>query len=68
MRTCARRRCLFVQAMISYPGARPAAVSSADGVHCPIMTSWQEGLGACGVIQNHKAVWKDVVGSVATYL
>ncbi|KAG5530096.1 hypothetical protein RHGRI_030457 [Rhododendron griersonianum] len=52
--------------MTPYPGTKPAAKSAADGVHRPVMTSWQEGFGDCGVIQNQRAVLKEMVGSVAT--
>ncbi|KAI8032841.1 NAC domain-containing protein 22 [Camellia lanceoleosa] len=48
------------------PGIRLAEVFALDGVHLPVMTSWHEGFGDCGVIQNHNAVLKDMVGSVAT--
>lgn len=49
-----------------YPGTRPAAESAAEGVHRPVMTSWLDGLGDCGVIQNQRAVLKEMVASVAT--
>ena len=52
--------------MTPYPGTRPAALSAADGVHRPVITSWQEGFGDWGVIQNQNAVLKEMVGSVAT--
>ena len=48
------------------PGTRPANVSIRDGVHWPMMTSWLNGLLACGVIQNHMAVLNEITGSVAT--
>lgn len=52
--------------MTPYPGTLRAAVSAADGLHLPIMTSWAEGFGACGVIQNHSAVLNEITGSFAT--
>ncbi|KAG5530094.1 hypothetical protein RHGRI_030455 [Rhododendron griersonianum] len=52
--------------MTPYPGTKPAAKWTVDGVHMPVMTSWQEGFGGCGVIQNQIAVLKDMLGSVAT--
>ena len=48
------------------PGSRPADLSAPDGVHPPVMTLWQEGLGDWGVIQNQKAVLNDMTASVAT--
>ena len=57
---------LMMLVITPYPGTLPADVSAPDGVHLPVMTSWHEGLGDWGVIQNHKAVLKDMIGSVAT--
>lgn len=48
------------------PGVRPAVTSAADGCHLPVMTSCGLGLGAWGVIQNHKAVLKASTGLDAT--
>ncbi|KAF7829027.1 hypothetical protein G2W53_020191 [Senna tora] len=44
----------------------PAEVSAAEGVHVLVMTSWEEGLLPCGVIQNQTAVLNDITASVAT--
>ena len=41
-------------------------MSALDGVQRPVMTSWEEGIGDCGVIQNHNAVLNEMVASVAT--
>lgn len=49
-----------------YPGTRPAALSVADGVHLPVMASCADGFGDWGVIQNHKAVLKEIIEFVAT--
>ncbi|CAL5378005.1 unnamed protein product [Camellia sinensis] len=52
--------------MTPYPGNRPADWSAADGVQLPSITSWHDGFGDCGVIQNHMAVLNEMTGSVAT--
>lgn len=49
-----------------YPGFRPADLSAPDGFHLPVMTSWQDGFGDCGVIQNQIAVLNEMTASVAT--
>ncbi|KAH0981958.1 hypothetical protein GBA52_009135 [Prunus armeniaca] len=41
-------------------------MSSSVGTYLPVMTSWEEGLGFCSVIQNHKAVLKATMESFAT--
>lgn len=45
-------------------GTRPAAVSALDSVHRPVVTSWHDGFGDWGVIHNHRAVWKEMVGQL----
>jgi hypothetical protein len=38
------------------PGFLPALISSSDGDHSPVMTSWHDGAPAeCEVIQNQSA-------------
>ena len=57
---------LMMLVITPQPGIRPAARSAAEGVHRPVMTSWHDGFGDCGVIQNQRALLKEITGSVAT--
>lgn len=45
-------------------------MSDAVGAHSPDMTAWQDGFGACGVIQNHSPALGDhgVGGNLAWIL
>ncbi|KAI8027964.1 hypothetical protein LOK49_LG02G04023 [Camellia lanceoleosa] len=47
------------------PGTPSAERSAAVGVHLSEITSWHEGFGDCGVIQNHNAVLNETTGSDA---
>ncbi|APS00351.1 hypothetical protein BCY86_06415 [Pajaroellobacter abortibovis] len=47
-------------------GSCPALMSAPEGVHFPVITSWQEGLGDCVAIQNQMAVFNAMTGSGAT--
>ena len=57
---------LMIFVMAPNPRARPAALSAPEGFHDPVITSWHDGFGDCGVIQNQNAVLNEITASVAT--
>ena len=41
-------------------------MSALDGFQFPVITSWHDGFGDCGVIQNQSAALNEITGSMAT--
>merc|ERR1719387_3099678 len=58
---------LMMLVVIPYPGTRPNALSCAVGCQRPVIASWHDGFGDCGVIQNQSPAWYARVAFVATW-